>query len=216
MRGILDERYLNTLCDHLRSTPPAGGDWVTRARAWASPPGSGHPGAALKVAANRQALYEVAGDARLPLPLGYGPASRYQAIAQDNALAVTLAVFAVMAATAPDGQAHTAEGPSIGTVLGGLPRRGNAQAITARATMRAIETVSRQAMSRLVHDAARARGSVVDLRTVAALGFFVAGSNRPQQLATNPTGHWPDALHGQLLWTPVHKVSGDFATAMAE
>ncbi|MFJ6136543.1 hypothetical protein [Kitasatospora sp. NPDC092286] len=215
MRGILDETYLNTLCDHLRSTPPTGGDWVTHARAWAAPPGGGHPGAALRIAASTRVLYEVAGDAGLPLPLGYGPASRYQAIAQDNALAVTLAVFAVMTGTAPDGQAHTPQGPSIGTVIGGLPRRGNAQAITAKATLRAIETVSRQAMSRLVHDAERARGSAVDLRTVAALAFFVAGSNRPQQLTTNPTGHWPNALDGRPSWTPVHEVSGDFATAMA-
>ncbi|MBB4949463.1 hypothetical protein F4556_004998 [Kitasatospora gansuensis] len=188
---------------------------MTRARGWAAPPGSDHPGAALKIAATTRALYQAAADAELPLPLGYDSSTRYQLLARDNALATTLAVYAVMTATAPGGQAHVPGGPSIGTVIGGLPRRGTTQEITAIATMRAIEHGSRQAMSRLIHDAARARGSVVDLRTVAVLAFAVAGSSRAQQLTTNPTGHWLHALDGQESWTPVYEVSRDFTAAMA-
>ncbi|MGW7579779.1 hypothetical protein ACWGKU_20335 [Kitasatospora sp. NPDC054768] len=64
---------------------------------------------------------------------------------------------------------------------------------------------SPQAMARLVHDAGRARGSQVDLRTVAALAYGTPG-NRPQQLSTNPTGHWPGALDERGTWTPVAEV----------
>ncbi|QKW20547.1 hypothetical protein HUT16_17060 [Kitasatospora sp. NA04385] len=215
MRDLLDETYLNTLCGHLAERPPARGAWLDRARGWSSPPSDRRQGAWLRIATTPHVLYEVAADAEVPLPPSTGDTHPLQLVAQDNMLATTLAVYATLITTAPGGEAHLAGGPSIGTIIGNLVKRGPTHAVTARATVREIARSGRPAMSRVVHDAGRARGSRVDLRTVAALSFAIAGSHRLQRLTTNPTGHWPNALNTEeQLWEPATEVIRDFtATA---
>ncbi|MFJ8444461.1 hypothetical protein [Kitasatospora griseola] len=214
MRGLLDETYLNTFCEHLALRPPARGTWLDRARGWSSPPGDRRPGTWLRIVTAPHVLHEVAIEADVPLPPITGDTHPLQLVAQDNMLATTLAVYAALMPTAPGGEAHRAGGPSIGTIIGASTKRGPTHEIIARATIREIARSGRPAMSRVVHDAGRARGSVVDLRTVAALSFAIAGSQRPQRLATNPTGHWPYALDTeQQLWEPATEVIRDFTAA---
>ncbi|MFD7639526.1 hypothetical protein ACFV4P_02620 [Kitasatospora sp. NPDC059795] len=214
MSGLLDKSYLNDLCEHLAGRPPAHGVWLDRARGWSAPPGGRRPGAWLRIVTTPHVLYEVAVEAELPLPPATGDIHPLQLAAQDNALATALAVHAALTPTAPGGEAHLAGGPSIGTIIGSLTKRGPTHEVTARATIREIARSGRPAMSRVVHDAGRARGSHVDLRTVAALAFAVPGSNRPQRLTTNPTGHWPHALDTeQRTWEPATEVIRDFTAA---
>ncbi|MFJ1936162.1 hypothetical protein ACIOGZ_26295 [Kitasatospora sp. NPDC088160] len=145
----------------------------------------------------------------------YVPLSEHrdQVLAEENALAVALAVHAALTVTAPDRQAHRVGGPSIGTVLGNLTRRGGIHETTVRATMRELGRSGRQAMSRLVHDATRARGSQVDLRTVAALAYGTPGGDRPSSCPPTPQGHWLHALDGVNTWTPAIKVLRDSVAA---
>ncbi|RGD59458.1 hypothetical protein DR950_18140 [Kitasatospora xanthocidica] len=208
MPGPLDETYLGTLCHHLATEPPTDGPWVSRARGWAVPGGGTTSGAWLRASGDPSTLYPAALEAGLPLPLTSLTENRRQIAAEENALGAVLAVFAALVVTAPGRRAHLPGGPSIGTVLGGLTRRGGVHDMTVRATMRELGRAGRQAMSRLVHDAGRARGSQVDLRTVAALAYGTPG-NRPQQLSTNPTGRWPGTLDGTSTWTPVAEVLRD-------
>ncbi|RPE27980.1 hypothetical protein [Kitasatospora cineracea] len=150
----------------------------------------------------------------MPLPPSTGDTHPLQLVAQDNMLATTLAVYAALMPTAPGGEAHLAGGPSIGTIIGNLVKRGPTHAVTTRATIREIARSGRPAMSRVIHDAGRARGSRVDLRTVAALAFAIAGSHRLQRLTTNPTRHWPNALDTpQRAWEPAAEVIRDFTAA---
>ncbi|MEU3566822.1 hypothetical protein AB0E96_00100 [Kitasatospora sp. NPDC036755] len=212
MPAPLDETYLNTLCQHLATKPPVDGPWVSQARGWAAPPDESASGAWLRASGIPAVLYPAVLEAGLPLPLSSLSEDRRQTFAEENALAAVLAIFAALVVTAPSRQAHLPGGPSIGTVLGSLTRRGGVHDVTVRATMRELGRAGRQAMARLVHDTGRARGSQVDLRTVAALAYGTPG-NRPQQLSTNPTGHWPGALNGTSTWTPITEVLRDAVVA---
>ncbi|KDN85603.1 hypothetical protein [Kitasatospora cheerisanensis] len=214
MRGLLNETYLNDLCEHLAVRPPTRGTWLDRARGWSAPPGDRRHGAWLRIVTTPHILYQVAVEAEVPLPAHTRDAHPLQLVAEENAIATTLAVYAALMPTAPGGEAHLAGGPSIGTIIGTSTKRGPAHEVTARATIREIARSGRPAMSRLVHDAGRARGSRVDLRTVVAVAFGIAGSQRPQRLTTNPTGHWPNALDTeQQVWEPATEVIGDFTAA---
>ncbi|MFE4512605.1 hypothetical protein ACFRMQ_00185 [Kitasatospora sp. NPDC056783] len=210
MRDLLDETYLSDLCRHLAEEPPRGGGWITRARAWAAPPNGTVRGAWLRVVSEPVTLFRTAEEAGLPIPPdSRGADDPWLQVVQDNALAATLAVHAALAVTAPDGQAHRPGGPSIGTVLGDQRRRGGVHAISLDMTLELLARRNRNALMRVVALAQRARGSQVDLRTVAALAYSRPGTSGHQHLTANPTGHWPYALEQARSWSPADQVLRD-------
>ncbi|MFJ1707121.1 hypothetical protein [Kitasatospora sp. NPDC088346] len=210
----MDESYLNELCGHLTGSAPLHGDWITSARSWAAAPDGRVRGAWLRILSEPHRLYRAALDAALPLPLeGRDSGDPWLHVVQDNALAAVLAVHAAFAVTAPRNEAHQAGGPSIGSVLGEQHKRGAVHAASLDATVASLARGGRDALIRTVSLAGRARGSRVDLRTVAALAYSRPGQARPHLLTTNPTGHWPNALASRDHWSPLEEIVRDALSA---
>ncbi|KAB7835742.1 hypothetical protein [Streptomyces mobaraensis] len=208
----VEEQYLWRLCQHLATHPIRAADattpWVITAARWsrrAAPPGSDH---LLDVPLPR--LHAVALEAGLPLPTDAELDA--DAPACHNALAITLAAFAVIVhhGKHPEmkswGLAHSAgTGRPIDAALAAAT-----DPMAADRTLRHLQRRDPRGYLYLLRDCASSP-HWIDLRTVAALAYTRA--RRRSSLRCNPTGHWPWAGGENGSWDPVVELARGYHAA---
>jgi hypothetical protein len=194
---MADETYLDQLCDHLANCTPKLGEWITVLSCW---PQHGDPLTHRFFPIDVADLFEFGNQAKLPLPLPHYD-DRQHAL-EENALAAVLCVYARLRGDA-FWNPHLPGSRDLGTVVGSIPLS-TLSVELGRLLMNQFSASHHQAWSRLLYYLPHATRKIIDLRTVAALAWDVpAGPG--QELASNPTGFYADALKGRATWRPVEQ-----------